>query len=133
MKPFNLKKAQNGEPVCRKDGRPAKILDFNFNGRILYKWFSESQQKEHTQITDINGRVERGVTEEAELRMATKTAWATIYEKEYSQELYCGKLCSTREEAEKQKEIWIPKMKKFGMAKIELIEEEEEQNERKTN
>lgn len=126
MKPFNLEKAQNGEPVCRKDGIPAKILDFNFNGRILYKWFSESQQKEYTQTTDIKGTVERGVSEEAELRMATKIIWATIYKNEYSNELYSGKLCSTRGEAEIQKENLFPDMKKFCMAKIELIEEEEE-------
>ena len=126
MQKFNLEKAQNGEPVCRKDGIPAKILDFNFNGRILYKWFCKEQQKEYTQTTDINGRVERGVSEEAELRIAPKTAWATIYKNEYSNVLYSGKLCSTREEAEIQKEKLFPDMKKFCMAKIELIEEEEE-------
>lgn len=124
MKPFNLEKAQNGEPVCRKDGRPAKILDFNINGGILYKYYDEVEKTEFTVTANKDGRATGD--SDGNLYMGKKIAWATIYKNEYSNELYSGKLCSTREEAEIQKEKLFSDMKKFCMAKIELIEEEEE-------
>lgn len=30
MKPFNLEEAKAGKPVCTRDGKEAKILDFDF-------------------------------------------------------------------------------------------------------
>ena len=30
MKPFNFDEAKAGKPVCRRDGKEAKILDFDF-------------------------------------------------------------------------------------------------------
>lgn len=124
MKPFNLEKAQNGEPVCRKDGRPVKILDFDINGYILYKYYNEKEKREYTATAYKDGR--GTMHSNGNLYMANTIAWATIYKNEYSNELYSGKLCSTREEAEIQKDNLYPDMKKFCMAKIELIEEEEE-------
>lgn len=38
MKPFNLEKAKRGAAVCMRDGTPVKILDFDYNGCILYKY-----------------------------------------------------------------------------------------------
>lgn len=29
MKPFNLEEAKAGKPVCTRDGRPVRIIDFN--------------------------------------------------------------------------------------------------------
>lgn len=29
MKPFNLEEAKAGKPVCTRDGRPARIVEFN--------------------------------------------------------------------------------------------------------
>jgi len=37
MKKFDLEAAKNGAAVCLRDGTPVKILDFDFNGRIIYK------------------------------------------------------------------------------------------------
>lgn len=51
MKPFNLKKAKNGAAVCMIDGTPAKILDFDYNGLILYKQASGDRELLHT----VNG------------------------------------------------------------------------------
>ena len=43
MEKFNLKKAENGEAVCLGDGTPVKILDFDYQGKILYKYKSQRQ------------------------------------------------------------------------------------------
>ena len=38
MKPFDLEKAKKGAAVCLRDGTPVKILDFDYSGKILYKF-----------------------------------------------------------------------------------------------
>jgi hypothetical protein len=33
MKPFNLEEAKAGKPVCTRDGRPVRIVDFNVKSK----------------------------------------------------------------------------------------------------
>jgi len=37
MKNFDIEKAKNGAAVCLRDGTPVKILDFEYNGNVLYE------------------------------------------------------------------------------------------------
>lgn len=37
MKKFDIEKAKNGAAVCLRDGTPVKILDFEYNGNILFE------------------------------------------------------------------------------------------------
>lgn len=38
MKIFDLEAAKNGAAVCLSDGTPVKILDFDFNGKLIFKF-----------------------------------------------------------------------------------------------
>lgn len=86
MKPFNLEKAMAGEPVCMRDRRPVKILDFYYNGKILYKykdkrytvneeWFTLSVDREG------NYNKEHG-SDDRDLMMDDKKAYMNVYKRE---------------------------------------------------
>ena len=126
MEKFNLKRAENGDAVCLGDGTPVKILDFDYQGKILYKYNCQRrdgnvEEKLGLATKEGEGLHEYGVKDGIELYMAPKYAYATIYENEISHELYSGKLCQTPEEAEMQKDKIYPEMKKFKLARIEFI------------
>lgn len=122
METFDLEKAKNGAEVCRIDGAPAKILDFDYNGKIIYK-FRDKFGKWEARMTDQEGNADNRIDD---LFMSPNYAYATIYKNEFSQDLYSGKLCASKEEAEMQKDSTAPDMRKFCIAKIELLLEEEE-------
>ena len=122
MRTFDIEKAKNGAGVCRIDGAPAKILDFDFNGKIIYKFMDEFGRWE-AKGTDYEGKADNRIDD---LYMSPNYAYATIYKDEFSQDLYSGKLCASKEEAEIQKDSTTPNMRKFCIAKIELLLDEEE-------
>lgn len=122
MKPFDIEKAKNGAEVCRIDGTPAKILDFDFNGKIIYK-FRDENGRWLVMWIDQKGNAYDG---KDNLYMSPIFAYATIYQNEFSQNLYSGKLCASKEEAEMQKDHTSQDMRKFCIAKIELLLDEEE-------
>lgn len=43
MKKFDIEKAKKGAAVCLRDGTPVKILDFDYNGMVLFKYLSEQE------------------------------------------------------------------------------------------
>lgn len=125
MEKFNLERAENGEAVCLGDGTPVKILDFDFQGKILYKYNSQRQDGDVEEKLGCVKKKGEGLNEyedDKNLYMAPKYAYATIYENEISHELYSGKLCQTPEEAKMQKDKIYPEMKEFKMARIEFID-----------
>ena len=124
MEKFNLKKAENGEAVCLGDGTPVKILDFDYQGKILYKYKSQRQDgnvEEKLGCAKKEGEALNEYEDDKKLYMAPTYAYATIYEQETTHELYSGKLCPTPEEAEMQKDNLFPEMRKFCTARVELF------------
>lgn len=128
MKKFDLEAAKKGAAVCLQDGTPVKILDFDFNGDILYKTKVTNEHAgthECTIVVQQDGK--RGEHEEGcdgknlDLYMAPVYAYAKIYINRYSKELYSGKICATIEEAKIQRDNIFPDMEKFGIARIELL------------
>lgn len=134
MKPFDLEAAKNGAAVCLRDGRPAKILDFNFHfpegDMILYKYYDNDVGYDIEQIAEVTGTCIKMVTKEENARkydlfMAPVYSYAKIYINRTIKELYSGKLCATIEEAAIQKDKVYPNLEYFCMAKIEMFHEEE--------
>lgn len=133
MKKFDLEAAKNGAAVCLRDGTPVKILDFDFNGRIIYKKkFIDPDGAELYELAHCdkegNGLMLYSVSEsnkEFDLFMAPVYTYAKIYINRIIQELYSGKICATIEEAAMQKDKVHPDLEYFGMAKIEMFFEKE--------
>lgn len=143
MKKFDLEKAKNGAAVCLGDGTPVRILDFDFNGRIAYKfipldiigkgvmtedgrrtdgWLLDFADQDGiaTYSTTNNKKIEK---RDRNLFMAPVYAYAAIYKNTNSKELYSGKLVPTKEEAETMKDSVYPELEKFCIGKIELLDD----------
>lgn len=119
MKPFDLEKAKNGALVCLDDGTPVKILDFNYNGKILCKL----QQK------GLSGKIidRLGDFDSDDLCMSPTFVYMNVYKKENNSELVGGSIRATQEEcvdARKTDHLndWL---QWFCVAKVELLMEDE--------
>lgn len=129
MKPFDLEKAKNGGSVCLSDGTPVKILDFDFNGNILYK----------VRVTQDNGKTidgtivvnQRGVREEngydgkeLNLYMAPICGYMVLYKTE-KEELVGGQLYSEKKKAEQEavNQIGNDYVNIFSLAKVEILDD----------
>lgn len=125
MKKFDLEKAKNGAEVCRIDGTPAKILDFDFNGNIIYKYKNDFGRWEAQEV-DEEGQAQKDIDD---LYMAPKRAYATIYKSGFNGKLYSGALCTTIEELlkeEKDLDLQHRNVTRFCVAKLELLPDDEE-------
>lgn len=83
MKPFNLEEAKSGKPVCTRDGKEAKILDFDFytpnyqdhtkpNHSMLVK-LKRRTDDDMVELYRLNGLVNQDGTEcEKDLMMKTE-------------------------------------------------------------
>lgn len=133
MKKFDLEAAKNGAAVCLRDGTPVKILDFDFNGRIIYKKKFIDPNGEELYVLahcDKEGNGLRACLinepdKEYDLFMSPVYTYAKIYINRIIQECYSGKICATIEEAAMQKDNVHPDLEYFGMAKIEMFFEQE--------
>ncbi len=85
MKPFDIELAKKGHPVCTRDGRPVKILDFDFNynahpiiAKICNKGCDTLQT--YTKEGFLNNSID---TSDYDLFMASekKEGWINIYPK----------------------------------------------------
>lgn len=83
MKPFDIELARQGHPVCTRDGRPVKILDFDFNynaypiiAKVCNKGFDTLQT--YTKEGFLNNSID---TSDYDLCMASvkKEGWINIY------------------------------------------------------
>lgn len=86
MKPFNLEKAMAGDPVCMRDGRPVKILDFDFDGKILYKYkdkINTGDEKWFMISVDQEGNYDKEYgSHYRDLMMDDKKAYMNVYKRE---------------------------------------------------
>ena len=117
MKPFDLEKAKKGASVCRRDGTPVKILDFDFAGGILYKFTTNGVVKTVKVRPDGSSPFDR----RDDIFMAPTIAYTKIYKNTYSNSLFGGKLVATKAEAEQQKSYYEKGIEEFCIAKIELL------------
>lgn len=83
MKPFNLEKAMAGVPVCMRSGKPVKILDFDFNEKIVYKYFDEIINLWIVKDVDKEGYFDRASGQDyRDLLMADKEAYMNVYKRD---------------------------------------------------
>ena len=124
MKKFDLEKAKNGAAVCRMDGTPVKILDFDYNGLILYKYVSGDREQLHTVI-----RAGRDISNcEFDLFMQPICGYMAITAN--SENIAYGlRLHSTLEDAKKEMEciLFDKDSRLLAYAKVELLDEEEDE------
>lgn len=131
MKPFDLEKAKNGAAVCLRDGRPAKILDFNFHfpegDMILYKYYDNDAGYDIEQIAEVTGTCIKMVTKEEDARkydlfMAPVYAYINVFKSEDGTRLHGGTLYPTPEDCLKRaKRTW--NARPFCIARVELLED----------
>ncbi|MBR6333720.1 MAG: hypothetical protein IKR77_04930 [Bacteroidales bacterium] len=127
MKRFDLEKAKNGAAVCLMDGTPVKILDFDYNGLILYKHVSGDKELLHT----VNGdgrAISHCGTHVAEFDLFMQPICGYMAIKTNSENIAYGlRLHSTLEDAKKEVEsLTFDKYSRFlAYAKVELLDEEE--------
>lgn len=135
MKKFDIKKAKNGAAVCLRDGTPVKILDFDFNGNILYKFKMSELKGEEIVITECAKKTDKEgngmslLTDKPhgkyDLFMAPVFAYMNVFKNEDNKVLVGGVIRATREEcAESAKTDLMPGTKWFCVARVELLEEE---------
>lgn len=118
MKKFDIEKAKNGAAVCLRDGTPVKILDFDFNGRIVARY----------QVADSAGRTHDRLDqfERDELFMSPKFAYMNVYKNETNKVLVGGVIRATLEECiGAGKDAPMENLKWFCHARVELLDEGE--------
>lgn len=129
MKKFDLEKAKNGAAVCLMDGTPVKIIDFDYNGLILYKHVSGDRELLHTVNGDGRAISNCGThVEEFDLFMTPVCGYMAIIAN--SENIaYGSRLHTTLEDAKKEVEcIVFDKYQRFlAYAKVELLDEEEDE------
>lgn len=131
MKPFDLEKAKNGAAVCLRDGRPAKILDFNFHfpegDMILYKYYDNDAGYDTELIAEVTGTCLKIVTNEQDKRkydlfMAPVYAYINVFKSEDGTRLHGGTLYPTPEDCKKRaKRTW--NARPFCIARVELLDD----------
>lgn len=109
MKPFNLEKAKVGKPVCTRDGRPVRIVEFNMkneNFPIIAIVSCENEEKATTFTKE--GGYYVGMSSDKDLMMVSETeeGWINIYKTET--EFVGGKIFSSKEEALDKRYAFMP-------------------------
>lgn len=134
MKKFDIEKAKNGAAVCLRDGTPVKILDFDYQGNILYKYSYEDPNGER--IDDL-GWVEKTGSgldahrenikdKDKDLFIAPTYGFMNVFKNEDNKVLVGGVIRATQEDCvEAGKTDLMPGTKWFCMARVELLDEGE--------
>ncbi len=129
MKPFDLEKAKNGAAVCLSDGSPVKILDFDFNGDILYKFKDTDHSGITVELTVLVGQDgKRGKHnigydwKKLDLYMAPVVAYMNVYRDKDNECLRGGRIYASEEDCETAKKRSHSSIF-FCKAKIELLDE----------
>ena len=134
MKQFDIEKAKNGAAVCLRDGTPVKILDFDFNGNVLYKYVHIDQDGtriEELERADKNGLclhyISGGLDKDKDLFMSPKYGFMNVFKATDNSSLVGGVIRTTFEEcSEAGKTDLKENLKWFCVARVELLEEVEE-------
>lgn len=132
MKKFDIEKAKNGAAVCLRDGTPVKILDFDYNGNILYKYTYEDSDGKKTEELEWADKDGYGLChhsgdkdKDKDLFMTPVYGYMNVFKNEDNKVLVGGVIRATREEcAESAKTDLMPGTKWFCVARVELLEEE---------
>lgn len=111
MKPFDLELAKAGHPVCTRDGRPVRILCYDFitqENNPIIGLVRLSEKQEGTVYYRENGRFEAwgGGDHALDLMMAPekKVGWINVY-KSSSFYIPGAIIYDSREEALKNKDL----------------------------
>ena len=110
MKPFDLEAAKRGEAICTRDGRPARIIEFNMKNKnfpivAIISCKDEEKvasfTKEGNYYTGMSGDVK-------DLMMAPEIeeGWINVYKTET--EFVGGKIFSSKEEALDKRYAFMP-------------------------
>lgn len=134
MKKFDIEKAKNGAAVCLRDGTPVKILDFDYNGLVLYKVLSEQEatdgkkaEKLGWATIDGDGRVRYGTSPDhgQDIFLVPVYGYMNVFKNEDNKVLVGGVIRATQEDCiEAGKADILPNTKWFCVARVELLEEE---------
>lgn len=135
MKEFDIEKAKNGAAVCLRDGTPVKILDFDFNGLVLFKCLSEMEAPDGKKEERLGwatiegqGRGRYGTChdQDQDLFMTPVNVYMNVYKNETNKVLVGSVVRATLEECkEAGKGAPMENMEWFCHARVELLEEEE--------
>lgn len=103
MKPFDIELAKQGKPVCTRDGRPVRILCYDFKSlenTPIMALIRLNKHQEGVVHYYIDGKhFENGIND-LDLMMATekKKGWFNIY-KNSTKGYYCIRIYLTEQEA----------------------------------
>ena len=128
MKEFNIEKAKNGSAVCLRDGTPVKILDFDYNGNVLYE--TERYGIKNNYIANKEGVCIDPFDDmwlpKYNLYMAPVYGFMNVYKNEANMILVGGVVRATLEECKKAGKVApMENLEWFCHARVELLEEEE--------
>ena len=128
MKQFGIEKAKNGAAVCLRDGTPVKILDFDYNGNILYEIVRHGI-KNHWIANNEGvciGPFDDMWLPQYNLYMAPVYGFMNVYKNEANMILVGGVVRATLEECkEAGKDAPMENLKWFCVARVELLYEGE--------
>lgn len=112
MKPFNLEEAKAGKPVCTKDGRPVRIIEFDMKDKEFpIVAIIPHGNKEGVETFTIQGSYYTQKEDQRDLMMASveEEGWVNVYKSKYKntfsvipifkEEVFCGTVYKTKEEA----------------------------------
>ena len=133
MKKFDIKKAKNGEAVCLRDGTPVKVIDFDCNGKMLYKIKKELSNGKKADVlgwatTEGEGLEGKGlgIDESKSLYMAPVYSYMNVYKNETNKVLVGGVVRATLEECiGAGKSAPMDNLEWFCHARVELLDEGE--------
>jgi hypothetical protein len=93
MKPFDLKKAQMGHPICTRDGRNARIICTDRAGTLPIIALVKTGSIEITCYYFIDGKNVSSAESQYDLFLAPikNTGYVNIYQL-YAGEPYCGRI-----------------------------------------
>jgi len=128
MKNFDIEKAKNGAAVCLRDGTPVKILDFEYNGNVLYE--IERHGIKNNWIANKEGVCIDPFDDmwlpQYNLYMAPVYGFMNVYKNEANMILVGGVVRATLEECiGAGKSAPMDNLKWFCHARVELLDEGE--------
>ena len=110
LKPFDIQKAREGKPICTRDGKKARIICFDKQEGLPIVALVETKKNgrisEEITLFYINGRaISADIDSKHDLMMLPekKEGWINVYNEDNSYST--GSIYSSKEEAEKQKDI----------------------------
>lgn len=102
MKPFNLEEAKAGKPVCTRDGKPVRIVEFDMKDeKFPIVAIMIGRDKEEVGTFTLQGTYHTGIENLRDLMMVAnkREGWVNVYK---HQSRCLGEIFDTEEEAKLQ-------------------------------